>query len=71
MAQITSGTNERSPSGERTLRAISEVCRSAGGRRTSYLEHVELINLSKVYPYLESSGQSEQHLVKLRPVISC
>ena len=71
MAQITSGTNERFPSGERTLRALCEICQAAGARRTSFLERVELINLPNVYPYLESSGQSEQHPVKLRPVISC
>ena len=47
------------------------ISETAGGRRASFVERVELINLSKVYPYLESSGQSEQHLVKLRPVISC
>ena len=65
MTQVTSGANERFPSSERTLRAFCEVCRAAGGTRTSFLERVELINLSKVYPYLQSSGQSEQHLVKL------
>ena len=70
MAQVTSSANERFPSGERTLRAFSEIFGAAGGRRTSLLEHVELINLSKVYPYLESSGQSEPHPVELRPVIS-
>ena len=70
MTQVTSGANERFPSGQRTLLAFSEVCRAAGGRRSSFLERVELINLSKVYPYLESSGQSEPHPVELRPVIS-
>ena len=47
--QVTSGVNERFPSGERSLRAFSMISETAGGRRASFVERVELINLSKMF----------------------